>query len=454
MRTSGQRALALVLAGTVALLGTAAVVSGGPVTSWFGEGAVVALVALLLTEHWALTAAWRDLARGHLQTDALQGRLAAAAATSDGWLYTLDSDSRFVYSSDASVDCLGYAPDELLGTEASALLSTDEIGLIDDRHEGLPHAVNTLVVRGRHRNGTDRWFECSIAPVLDAATKEPIGWTGTARRLSDAKHPGIFRELHRRAVVELLRTEELTIAFQPIVDLATGRIIGVEALSRFPSRTSVTPDVVFAEAANAGLGAELELLAVRKALEEARVLHPSLHVAVNVSPALLADPSLVDVLVASEIEPTRIVVEVTEHASVLDYGVLEHPRRRLRELGVRLAIDDAGSGYASLRHILTLTPDVIKIDRALVTDLDRDRARRALVGAVVAFAGEMGATCVIGEGVETQAEVDALTALGADAAQGYFLGSPTTSPNEWLRWGPRERIDGQPVRTPSSPPSR
>jgi EAL domain-containing protein (putative c-di-GMP-specific phosphodiesterase class I) len=253
--------------------------------------------------------------------------------------------------------------------------------------------------------------------------------------LTDAKHPRIFREIHRRAVADILRAEDLMIAFQPIVDLATGEVAGVEALSRFPSRVSVTPDVVFAEAANAGLGPELELLAIRRALEEARVLDASIHVALNVSPCALANPSLLDVIVASGMDPSRIVVEITEHASVTDYSILVRPRQQLRELGIRLAVDDAGSGYASLRHILTLAPDVIKIDRALVTDLNNDRARRALVSAVVTFAKEMGATSVIGEGVETQAELDALRALGVDAAQGYFLGRPTTAATDWVRWG-------------------
>jgi EAL domain-containing protein (putative c-di-GMP-specific phosphodiesterase class I) len=306
--------------------------------------------------------------------------------------------------------------------------------VIDTRLGELPQAVNVLVVRGRHRNGEDRWFECSITAVLDASTRAAIGWTGTARPLTNAKHPRIFREIHRRAVAEILRTEQLTIAFQPIVDLATGQVVGVEALSRFPSRT-VTPDVVFAEAANAGLGPDLELLAIRRALEEARVLDVSLHVAVNVSPAVLASPSLLDALIASGMDLSRVVVEITEHVSVADYSVLERPRQRLRDLGIRLAVDDAGSGYASLRHIVALAPDVIKIDRTLVTELDCDRARRALVGAVVAFAREMGATSVIGEGVETRAELDALVALGVDAAQGYFLGRPTTSLRDWMQWG-------------------
>jgi PAS domain S-box-containing protein len=444
MHITGQRGFVLTvsLATAMGLVTVAAFELGEPFAGWCAGVAVGLFVAFVTTEHWALLAERRDLVQARRDSGALQGRLDAAAATSDGWLYTLDLNSRFVYSSDASLACLGYAPDELLGTEASALLSPDEMEVIDTGVGAAAAAagVNVMVVKGRHRNGEDCWLECSIAPVVDASSKAPIGWTGTARLLTDAKHPRVFREIHRRGVLEILRTEELTIAFQPIVDLGTGEVCGVEALSRFPTRTSVPPDVVFAEADNAGLGSALELLAIRRALLEARVLDASLHVALNVSPGVLTNPSLLDAIVASGIDPTRVIVEITEHVSVADYSVLALPRQRLRELGIRLAVDDAGSGYASLRHILTLAPDVIKIDRALVTDLNADRARRALVGAVVAFAKEMGATSVIGEGVETQAELDALMALGVDAAQGYHLGRPTTSASDWRRWGPPRAV--------------
>lgn len=329
-----------------------------------------------------------------------------------------------------------------MGTEAADLLSPDEASLLDTRVSDLPQAVNTLVVRGRHRNGEDRWFECTITSVHDTSTRAPIGWSGTARPLTDAKHPGILREIHRRSVTEILRSEQLTIAFQPIVDLQTGRVLGVEALSRFPSRQGTTPDVIFAEAANAGagLGLDLELLAVRRALSESRLLDAALYVSINVSPPVLANPALVDALQSSGVDLRGVVIEVTEHASIGDYTLLTQPRQRLRDLGVRLAIDDAGAGYASLRHIVGLSPDIIKIDRALVANIDQDRARRALVTAVVMFALEVQSS-VIGEGVETAEELEALQSLGVDVAQGYLLGRPTTSSADWLGWVAETPID-------------
>lgn len=400
---------------------------------------IAAFALFLLAQMWALTAAWNSSAREHQDSATFQGRLTAAAATSGGWLYVVDNERRFVYSSDASIDCVGYTPDELMGTVAGDLLSPDEMTKLATR-VGAGHPVNTLVVRARHRNGDDRWFEVTSTAVLDASTKATIGWSGTSHPLTDAKHPVILREIHRRAVKDILLAEQLTIAFQPIVDLPTGRILGVEALSRFPSREGTTPDVIFAEATNAGLGLELELLAVRRALTEARLLDGSLYVSINVSPPVLANPSLIDALLASDVDLKRVVIEVTEHASIGDYTLLTQPRQRLRDLGVRLAIDDAGAGYASLRHIVGLSPDIIKIDRALVTNVDEDRARRALVMAVVMFANEINSS-VIGEGVETAEELHALKSLGVNAAQGYLLGRPTTSSADWLTWVTDTRVN-------------
>lgn len=393
------------------------------------------LACLLVLIHRA----WQSSDLEHVAADRLQRQLTAAAAASGGWVYVINPDGRFVYSSDASRDCLGYDPDELLGKEARTLLSRDELMHVDTRVGDVPQAVNVVVVRGTHRDGTDRWFEVTVAPILGDDGREILGFSGTARVVTDTEHPTIMRELHRREITEVLRTEQITIAFQPIIDLETGRMLGVEALSRFPTMPGIGPDAVFARAANAGLGLNLELLAVRRALAEARLLDDGLYVTVNVSPQVLANPSLTDALLASGIDPRRLVVEITEHASIADYTILEQPRQRLRDLGVRLAIDDAGAGYATLKHIVTLGPDMIKIDRGLVADVNRDRARRALVMAVVVYAMEIGTTTVVGEGVETVDELEALKDLGVDAAQGYLIGRPTTQHTDWFAWS-RETV--------------
>jgi PAS domain S-box-containing protein len=430
------RATGLVLAGfsAVAVLVFALAVTHAPLQPWLAVSVVLLFAMLLAAQLWVTATAWRRWDQEHDTADRLERQFVAAASTSGGWVYVISPDGRFVYSSDACRDSIGYAPAELLGREARSLLSPDDVPHIDTRVSDVPQAVNVVVVRGRHRDGSDRWFEVTIAPVLGADGREVLGYSGTARTVTGGQHPAILREIHRRQVTDILSTGKITIAFQPIIDLATGGMVGVEALSRFPTRPGTTPDVVFAEAFDAGLGLELELLAVRASLAEARLLDRSLYVTINVSPSVLASQSLADALQAGGFDLRRVVIEVTEHASVADYSALTRPRERLRDLGVRLAIDDAGAGYASLRHIVTLAPDMIKIDRDLVADVGTDRARRALVSAVVMYAMEIGTITVIGEGVETVEELEALKDLGVDAAQGYLMGRPTTEAADWFTW--------------------
>jgi EAL domain-containing protein (putative c-di-GMP-specific phosphodiesterase class I) len=242
-----------------------------------------------------------------------------------------------------------------------------------------------------------------------------------------------LRRLFRR-VDEVLRTGDLTIAFQPVVDAKDLRVVGVEALARFGGDQLITPLQWFADAELVDRAQQLDLLAVRSTLAAAAKLPPELYVAVNVSPATFGSPALREVLRSSPLSPDRLVVELTEHASIEDYAPLIEVRMWLREQRIRLAVDDAGAGYASFRHIVALAPDIIKIDRTIITGVDHDPARSSLVGAVVTFAGESGASTVA-EGVETAFELRCLTALGVDTVQGHLTGMPTSAPTDWSRWG-------------------
>jgi PAS domain S-box-containing protein len=226
----------------------------------------------------------------------------------------------------------------------------------------------------------------------------------------------------RRARVEdIIRRGGPDMVFQPIVELASGRVAGFEALARFPGTPQRGPEEWFADAADVGLGVELELSAIRAALGQLDRLPPDAHLSVNAGPATVVCPALPDLL--SSVPPRRVVLELTEHVGVDDYAELTRALDGLRCLGVRLAVDDAGSGFASLRHILNLTPDVIKLDGALVAGLDRDPARRALAGALLTFGAEIGAE-VVAEGVQNAREGAVLRRLGFHLGQGHHLGRP------------------------------
>lgn len=211
------------------------------------------------------------------------------------------------------------------------------------------------------------------------------------------------------------------IVFQPVVALATGAVCGYEALARFDGPGDRTPEQWFADAGRVGLGSDLELAAVRNALKQASSLEPDVFVAVNVSPEALLRPELLD-LVPPGIA-TRLVLELTEHHPVEDYEPVLRAFEPLRRLGSRLAVDDTGAGYSSLRHLLALSPDVIKLDHSLVRDIHLDPARRALAAALVAFAADTG-RLLVAEGVETPEELAVVRELGVTWVQGFLLGEP------------------------------
>ena len=227
-------------------------------------------------------------------------------------------------------------------------------------------------------------------------------------------------ESRLRRMRHILDQDEITMVFQPIFDLATAQMVGVEALARFPSTPHQSPDKWFAEATDLGLGSDLEMLAVRAAVSQIDALDPGAYMAVNISPSTATNPALAGLLATGG---SRIVVELTEHAAVDEYDQLIEALRPLRSLGARVAVDDAGSGYASLRHILRLRPDIIKLDIDLTRGIDTDPARRALAAALVSFANEIDAT-VVAEGIETDLELDTLRQLQVRTGQGYHLARP------------------------------
>jgi EAL domain-containing protein (putative c-di-GMP-specific phosphodiesterase class I)/putative methionine-R-sulfoxide reductase with GAF domain len=226
----------------------------------------------------------------------------------------------------------------------------------------------------------------------------------------------------RRRVQQVLDDPEiLTMVFQPIVDLLSGEIVAVEALARFKTTPVRPPDVWFDQARHAGLGVELEMLAITRAISHLPMLPDDVALTVNAGPDTIVSPLLQRALFY--VPARRVVIELTEHIAFDQYPGLQGALVRLRKSGVRIAVDDAGSGYSSLTHILKLAPDFIKLDRELVCGIDIDPVRRALVTALVVFAADTGAE-ILAEGVETSDELDVVRRLGVRYSQGYHLGRP------------------------------
>ena len=209
--------------------------------------------------------------------------------------------------------------------------------------------------------------------------------------------------------------------FQPIVDIHDLAPVAVEALARFSSLPLRGPDLWFGDAHESGLTSELELLAARKALEAGAALPPFISVGVNLSPSTLLAGGVAAAV--SGFDPNRLVIEVTEHAPIHDYAAIVEAFAPLRAAGIRIAIDDAGAGYSSLRHVLTLRPDIIKFDISLTAGINGDPMRRAMVAALSEFGARTG-TVVVAEGVETEEELATLRGLKVARAQGFLFGRP------------------------------
>lgn len=234
--------------------------------------------------------------------------------------------------------------------------------------------------------------------------------------------PGIDENAtHLKQVHRCIGGKGLTMHGQPIVRLNDCSVIGQEALARFDGDIEATPVTWFSRAESFGLREELELAAIRQSLASLDVTVGDGFMAINVSPQVASGRQLREVL--DGIPMDRVVLEITEHDPIDSYPGLNRALLSMRVDGLQLAIDDAGAGYASFRHILHLQPDIIKLDGAWVAEIEADVARRALVSALVGYAHEMDAV-VVGEWVETRAQANILRDLGVDLGQGYFFGHP------------------------------
>jgi PAS domain S-box-containing protein len=282
----------------------------------------------------------------------------------------------------SSTRTLGAAPELLTGRDLLSLVHPDDAERTGRlfraclrRQTGWDH----VRVRALHADGHVVVLDCSGVMVRDAAGR--AGFVATAHVVDEDRAAQHDWDMKLQRVQAVLAQRTLTTVLQPIFSLQTGRVVGVEALSRFPDRPRQGPDRWFADAHEVGLGVPLEVLAVQTALAHAVTLSPDSYIAVNVSPATLASSTLQQVLTAGPIPASRIVLELTEHVFVDDYDELTRATRRLRASGLRLAIDDAGAGFASFRHILRLQPDVIKIDQEITREINTQAAHRALTAA-------------------------------------------------------------------------
>jgi len=250
-----------------------------------------------------------------------------------------------------------------------------------------------------------------VGESLDGRAHDPVAGSPEDPRLVEA----------RRRVEELPADGSIRVVFQPIVDLATTKVIGYEALARFPGDTSVSPRTWFAEAAEVGMLLEIEMTAIRAALAQLERLPSDAFVSVNVSPVTAGSEELRDVI--SGVDPSRVVLEISENAAAEDYGEVSEAVGALRATGVRVAVDDTGSGTVSFSSLFDVHADIIKIDIDVTHGIASDPLKEAMATALKSLADRLGAMS-LAEGIETEEEFKLLRGVGVQAGQGYLFGRP------------------------------
>jgi PAS domain S-box-containing protein len=373
--------------------------------------------------------------------------MAATELLSRDWVWQSDAEGRLTYSNDAVRGLLGYEPAELLGATCEHLIQPEALPAIFELVEqnieerGTPLPAGPLEVPWVHADGHLVVLQGWTLPIY-GDNGDVIGFRGTRQLLTNDMVADRAVRASAGRVSRVLGDKAVDIALQPIIDMNTGRLTGVEALSRF--RDGRPPDVWFREAAEAGLALDLDRMAFMAALEVLPSLPAACMLSINATPELLTDRTLQERLRATDLQGERIVLEITEHVRISSYGDVAEALAPLRELGIRLAVDDTGAGFASLNHVLQLRPDIIKIDRSLVSNITGDPARRGVVTSLVLLALDLGAT-VTAEGVETPSELETLGTMGADHVQGYLLARPTTDRARWARWWNRNWLYPTPI---------
>ncbi|WP_314191888.1 EAL domain-containing protein [uncultured Arthrobacter sp.] len=391
---------------------------------------------LILIAMWTVVAGLRAHWDERDRSRAVSNLMETVLGSSQEWLWAIDSQENITFSSRASAALLGYEPSDLIGEPVTTIMDSDDLAsatkAVKDALSEDGTSWTRVSVCYRHRNGAPVWMEVTgrVRPTRD---KLRPSFEGASRPLPAPTAQALHQERLRARIDSMVRDGMILTAFQPIYELATGTISGVEALARFPGDDGRSPDHWFNEAASVGLASKLEFATLEAALRKTAILPSHLYIALNLSPDTCLDSRLPRLLQQSDLTPDRIILELTEKLAVEEYPPLLAALEPMRKCGLRIAVDDAGSGFSSMRHILHLCPDIIKLDRSLIAGLDSDRGQQALSAAMVEFAHQIDAQ-IVAEGIETSAELEEATRLGITLGQGYLLGRPTLDPSDWAAW--------------------
>jgi PAS domain S-box-containing protein len=337
-----------------------------------------------------------------------------------------DPNGTYRYVSSAVTDLLGYRPHELVGTWSYELVHPDDFSRVTAAHRNVLNGVpSTVTYRIQRKKGKYRWVETMSRAVLADGDHGPVDEIVSSTRPLEGRGviahvAGAEDAMRLERIQKILAEEDIAPVFQPIIELGTGRVVAYEGLARFPDHQNRPPDRWFAEAWQVGLGVPLELLAVRAICAVLPRIPEDVRLTVNASPPTLASPAFLKCIGP---EAERVTIELTEHLDIDEYEELSAALARLYVAGCKTAIDDFGAGFASLRHLLRVGPDWIKLDVSLTERISENPVVHSLAVALLSFAERIGVQ-LVAEGIETTHELDAITEIGIPLGQGFHLGMP------------------------------
>jgi EAL domain-containing protein (putative c-di-GMP-specific phosphodiesterase class I)/GGDEF domain-containing protein len=332
-----------------------------------------------------------------------------------------------------------------MGTFCVPYVRSDEIILFVNADSGMPEGPTAL---GQKAAELDQLIRGYLAERADVSARFR-SFVGAARIMKDPKHrierlvyrgiqearDQVTRQTVRQEIRggELLQDaisrQDISPVFQPVFDLATGNMIGMEALSRGPRGSEFeSGETLFSLAERTELLVPLERVCRQRSLEAAAQGHNRRQIFLNLSPAAASDPEFLgpifrDQVLALGLEPDRIVLEITERTYAVYEGLFREVLSKFRSQNFRIAVDDVGTGYSNMSSLADIEPDYLKFDNVFVRGIDRRQVKQDLLEALMSFARKMH-TKVIAEGIETREELRVLQSLGVPYGQGFLLARP------------------------------
>jgi EAL domain-containing protein (putative c-di-GMP-specific phosphodiesterase class I) len=331
------------------------------------------------------------------------------------------------------------------GTFCLPHVSSDEVLLVLAPDSGEPHALGALeqkageldqLIRGylalrADLPGRFRSFVGAGRVLLDLRRRpERLVYRGIQEARDRVTRQTVRAEIRGGSLLqEAINRRDMHALFQPVFDLVTGEMIGMEALSRGPQGSEFeSGETLFSLAARTELLGPLERVCREISIEAAAHGDAGRKLFLNLSPAAASDPEFLgprfcERVQAHGMKPENVVLEITERTYVVYESLFREVLSRFREQGFGIAVDDVGTGYSSLSSLAEIEPDYLKIDNVFVRDIDRRKVKQDLLEALLSFARKMK-TRVIAEGIETPEELKALQSLGVEYGQGFLLARP------------------------------